>query len=94
IDLGGSQTKVIASVPESRDSPILLCMEPEIADVSAASVRNYEKTKSGEVDPENACCSGFNQKDSAVAKTDIVFCFRRSLLLIHSTTKKITATRL
>ncbi|MDF5715611.1 MAG: ParM/StbA family protein [Rhizonema sp. NSF051] len=62
MDLGGSQTKVIASVPESSDSPILLCMEPEIADVSAASVRNYEKTKSGEVDPENACWVGIGDE--------------------------------
>lgn len=66
IDLGGSQTKIIASVPALSDSPMLLCMEPEIADVSAASVRNYEKTKSGEVDPENTCWVGIGDEYCAV----------------------------
>jgi hypothetical protein len=66
IDLGGSQTKAIASVPASNGFPMLLCMEPEIADVSAASVRNYEKTKSGEVDPENTCWVGIDEDCYAV----------------------------
>ncbi|MBW4676086.1 MAG: ParM/StbA family protein [Desmonostoc geniculatum HA4340-LM1] len=66
IDLGGSQTKAIASVPAKNGFPMLLCMEPEIADVSDASVQDYEKTKSGEVDPENTCWVGIGDDYYAV----------------------------
>lgn len=66
IDLGGSQIKVIASVPAQNTFPMLLCMEPEIADVSAASMENYEKTKSGETDPENTCWVGISEEYYAV----------------------------
>lgn len=37
IDLGGSQTKAIASVPQAVGKPMLLCMDPETADVSHAA---------------------------------------------------------
>jgi hypothetical protein len=66
IDLGGSQTKAIACVPASSAFPVLLCMEPEIADISAASVQNYEKNKSGEVDLENTCWVGIGDDYYAV----------------------------
>lgn len=66
IDLGASQIKVIANAPTQNAFPILLCMDPEIADVSAASVENYEKTKSGETDPENTCWVGIGEEYYAV----------------------------
>lgn len=66
IDLGGSQTKAIASVFNKNDFPMLLCMEPEIADVSVVSIENYEKTKSGETDPENTCWVGIGEEYYAV----------------------------
>jgi hypothetical protein len=66
IDLGGSQTKAIGSVSHKNDFPTLLCMEPEIADVSVASVEDYEKTKSGETDPENTCWVGIGDEYYAI----------------------------
>ncbi|HBE21724.1 MAG TPA: hypothetical protein DDW51_30045, partial [Cyanobacteria bacterium UBA11367] len=53
IDLGASKTKAIAQSYAKKDEPLLLCMEPEVADVSYDSLKDYEATKTGQTDPEN-----------------------------------------
>ncbi len=66
IDLGGSKTKAIAVAYASGAKPVLLCMEPEVADVSYASLQDYEQNKSGTSEPEDTCWIGVGDDYHAV----------------------------
>ena len=66
IDLGASKTKAIAQYYANKDEPLLLCMEPEVADVSCDSLKDYEATKTGQTDPENTCWVGIGNEYHAI----------------------------
>lgn len=66
IDLGASLTKAIGCLYKDGGKPTLLCMEPEIADVSATSIKVYERQKIGGTDPENRCWVGIGSEYMAI----------------------------
>jgi len=66
IDLGASLTKAIGNRYQDGGVPTLICMEPEIADVSSSSIKVYERQKIGGTDPENRCWVGIGNEYMAV----------------------------
>ncbi len=83
IDLGASKTKAFAqacaasAIAQSyakNDEPLLLCMQPEVADVSYDSLKDYEATKTGQTDPENTCWVGIGDEYHAVG-FNLIFIF-------------------